>query len=198
MINDHAPGRPIKVGVTEWNTTAGDWGPRRAMLWTLENALACARYQNVIHRHCDLVAIACRSNLTNSFCSGCIQTDNHRLYKTPVYYAQQLYATAGGRSAAEDRSRRYPPNSGPRLERDALARGDAVDPSGRERQPEAISRPLDFSAFATAGACRLKPSRYGHWATREMPASPTSPIASPSPSESCRARSTIHSPATSV
>ena len=27
MIADHAPGRPIQVGVTEWNTTAGDWGP---------------------------------------------------------------------------------------------------------------------------------------------------------------------------
>ena len=96
MINEFAPGRSIQVGVTEWNTTAGDWGPRRAMLWTLDNALACARYHNLIHRHCDLVALACRSNLTNSFCSGCIQTDNHRLFKTPVYYAQQLYATLAG------------------------------------------------------------------------------------------------------
>ena len=42
LIAKHAPGRAIKVGVTEWNTTAGDWGPRRAMLWTLANALACA------------------------------------------------------------------------------------------------------------------------------------------------------------
>ena len=42
-----APGRTIRVGVTEWNTTAGDAGPRRARLWTLENALACSRYQNL-------------------------------------------------------------------------------------------------------------------------------------------------------
>jgi len=42
------------------------------------------------------VQIACRSNLTNSFCSGCIQTDNHRLYKTPTYHAQKLYATLAG------------------------------------------------------------------------------------------------------
>ena len=61
----------IRVAVTEWNTTAGDGGPKRARLWTLENALACARYHNVLHRHADLVSIACRSNLTNSFCSGC-------------------------------------------------------------------------------------------------------------------------------
>src|SRR5579883_869918 len=91
-----APTRTIKIAVTEWNTTGGDWGPTRARLWTLENALACSRYHNLLHRHCDVVDIANRSNLTNSFCSGIIQTDNHRLYKTPTYYAQQLYATRAG------------------------------------------------------------------------------------------------------
>lgn len=99
MIADHAPksGRALKVAVTEWNTTAGDAGPRRAMLWSLANALACAKYQNLLHRHADLVTIANRSNLVNSFCSGIIQTDRRgRLYQTPTYYAQQLYATHGG------------------------------------------------------------------------------------------------------
>ena len=90
MIRANQPDRPIKIAVTEWNTTAGDWGLRRARLWTLENALACSRYHNLMHRQCDVVEIANRSNLTNSFCSGIIQTDNHRLYKTPTYYAQQL------------------------------------------------------------------------------------------------------------
>ena len=78
-----------------------------------------------LHRHCDLVAIACRSNLTNSFCSGCIQTDNHRLYKTPVYYAQQLYATLAGDRPLKIESP-LPTNTGARLERDPLVRGDAV------------------------------------------------------------------------
>ncbi|MGH7139799.1 MAG: carbohydrate binding domain-containing protein, partial [Pirellulales bacterium] len=87
LIDKHAAGRKIKVAVTEWNTTAGNWGPQRAMLWTLDNALACSRYHNLLHRHCDLVEIANRSNLINSFCSGIIQTDNHRLYKTPTYHA---------------------------------------------------------------------------------------------------------------
>jgi alpha-N-arabinofuranosidase len=96
LIQKYAPGRPIRIAVTEWNTTGGDWGLKRARLWTLENALACARYHNLLHRHCDLVEIANRSNLTNSFCSGIIQTDNHRLYKTPTYYAQQLYAIRAG------------------------------------------------------------------------------------------------------
>lgn len=95
MAKELAPGRNIKVAVTEWNTTAGDW-PRRAMLWTLSNALACSRYHNLMHRNADLVEIANRSNMTNSFCSGIIQTDNHRLYKTPTYYAQLLYSNYAG------------------------------------------------------------------------------------------------------
>ncbi len=95
LIAANAPGRGIRVAVTEWNTTAGDWGPNRAMLWTLSNALACSRYQNLMHRNSDLVDIACRSNLCNSFCSGIIQTNNHALYKTPTWYAQRLYATLG-------------------------------------------------------------------------------------------------------
>jgi alpha-L-arabinofuranosidase len=149
MIQDHAPGRPIQVGVTEWNTTAGDWGPGRGKLWTLENALACARYQNLIHRHCDLVAIACRSNLTNSFCSGCIQTDNHRLYKTPVYYAQQLYATMAGDRPLKIVSS-IPADVGPDLSATLSRKDDAVILLAVNQSGNAISRPLDFSAFGRA------------------------------------------------
>ncbi len=97
MLAQNAPGRDIRLGVTEWNTTAGNEGLERAMLWTLDNALRCSRYQNLIHRHCDLVEIANRSNLADSFCSGIIQPNNHGLFKTPTYYAQQLYATHAGR-----------------------------------------------------------------------------------------------------
>lgn len=96
LAAEYAPGRNLKIAVTEWNTTAGDWGLGRAMLWTLDNALACSRYHNLLHRYADLVEIANRSNLTNSFCSGILQTDNTRLYKTPTYYAQQLYACHAG------------------------------------------------------------------------------------------------------
>jgi alpha-L-arabinofuranosidase len=97
MIAENAPGRDIRLGVTEWNTTAGDRGLDRARLWTLDNALRCSRYHNLIHRHCDLVEIANRSNLADSFCSGIIQPNNHTFFKTPTYYAQELYATRAGR-----------------------------------------------------------------------------------------------------
>lgn len=98
MLAREAPGRAIRLGITEWNTTAGDAGLGRAMLWTLDNALACARYHNFMHRHCDLIEIANRSNLADSFCSGVIQTNNHALYKTPTYYVQEMYANHAGQT----------------------------------------------------------------------------------------------------
>ncbi|MBN1419747.1 MAG: hypothetical protein JXP34_13290, partial [Planctomycetes bacterium] len=96
MIARLGQGRPIRVGVTEWNTSAGDWSLGRGMLWTLGNALACSRYHNLIQRNADLVEIAIRSNLADSFCSGIIQTDETRLYRTPTFFAQKLYARSGG------------------------------------------------------------------------------------------------------
>jgi alpha-N-arabinofuranosidase len=96
QIKALVPGRQIRMAVTEWNTTAADWGLGRAKLWTLENALAVARFHNLMHRNADMVVISNRSNLTNSFCSGIIQTNNHALYKTPAWYAQYLYANLQG------------------------------------------------------------------------------------------------------
>jgi len=96
QIAENAPGHPIRLGITEWNTTAGDFGLGRAMLWTLDNALLCSRYHNFMHRRCDTIEIANRSNLTDSFCSGIIQTNGTSLFKTPTYFAQQLYATHAG------------------------------------------------------------------------------------------------------
>jgi alpha-N-arabinofuranosidase len=149
LCKELVPKRPIKVAVTEWNTTAGDWGPRRARLWTLENALACARYHNLLHRHCDLVTIANRSNLTNSFCSGIIQTDNHRLYKTPTYYAQQLYATLAG-----DRPLRVesplPPSLKPDVSATLSADGQYVTLFAVNAGLGDVTRTLDLTAFGDA------------------------------------------------
>jgi alpha-N-arabinofuranosidase len=141
-----SPQRPIKIGVTEWNTTAGDWGPHRAKLWTLDNALACARYHNLLHRYCDAVQIANRSNLANSFCSGIIQTDNHRLYKTPTYYAQQLYATLAG-----DRPLQIEPPAGatplPDVSATLSTDGRSVILLAVNPGPDELVRELDLTAF---------------------------------------------------
>ena len=65
--------KDVRVAVTEWNTTAGQMGLTRGMLLTLGNALSVARYQNLMHRYADLVEIAVRSNLSDSFGSGMLQ-----------------------------------------------------------------------------------------------------------------------------
>ena len=89
-------GRDVRVAVTEWNTTAGDFGLGRGMLQTLSNALACSRYLNLMHRNAGLVEIAIRSNLVDSFGSGVIQTGPGWIYLAPTYYAQQFYQRAAG------------------------------------------------------------------------------------------------------
>jgi alpha-N-arabinofuranosidase len=145
-----APERNIRVAVTEWNTTAGDAGPRRAMLWTLDNALACARYHNLLHRNADLVEIANRSNLINSFCSGCIQVDNHRLYGTPTYHMQKLYATVAGNTPVTILSD-TPTQELPDLSATITADGRYLVLLAVNDTPAPIARPIDVSAFQTTG-----------------------------------------------
>jgi alpha-N-arabinofuranosidase len=150
LIADNAGGKNIKVAVTEWNTTAGDFGPKRAALMTLWNALACSRYHNLLHRHCDLVEITNRSNLINSFGSGILQTDNYRLYRTPTYYAQQLYATRAGTRPLQIDSP-IPTNVGLDLSATLSAKDDEVVLFAINSSLTDITRPLDFSAFGSHG-----------------------------------------------
>jgi len=96
QVAKHGAGKDVRVAVTEWNTTAGELGLTRGMLLTLGNALSNSRYQNLMHRYSDLVEIAIRSNLSDSFGSGMIQPTPGRLYLSPAYYAQKLYQRAAG------------------------------------------------------------------------------------------------------
>lgn len=150
LIEQNAPGKSIKVAVTEWNTTAGDWGPSRAMLWTLENALACSRYHNLMHRYADLIDIANRSNLTNSFCSGILQTDNHRLYKTPAYYAQLLYSTRAGSKSLKIASK-APSRMRPDVSATLSEDGSRVILFAVNMMPDPITRSVDMSVFGNNG-----------------------------------------------
>jgi len=82
----------IRIAVTEWNFTGGDWGLLRAKMLTLEGALLNARYLNLMCRYSNIVDIGCRSNMTNSFCSGIIGTHPAGLLKRPSYHVMKLYA----------------------------------------------------------------------------------------------------------
>ncbi len=144
----------IKIAVTEWNTTGGDWGPGRAVLWTLDNALKCARYQNLLHRHCDLVTIANRSNLTNSFCSGILQTDKReRMYLTPTFYTQSLYS-----HYAEARPMKVSGDAkGLDVSATSSADGSRVAVFVVNESANAVNANLDLSAFGFgAGAAEVK------------------------------------------
>src|ERR1700730_16916341 len=114
----------------------------------MENALACSRYNNLLHRRANVVEIANRSNLTNSFCSGIIQTDNHRLFKTPTYHAQQLYATLAGTRPLTIASK-VPANAAPDCSATRTAKGDAAVLFAVNPTLEDVTRPLDFTAFGT-------------------------------------------------
>jgi alpha-N-arabinofuranosidase len=89
----HTPGcGHLRLAVTEWNFTGGDWGLMRGKMLTLDGALLNARYLNLLCRYSNIVDIACRSNMTNSFCSGIIGTNGTGVLKRPSYYVMQLYA----------------------------------------------------------------------------------------------------------
>ena len=82
----------LRLAVTEWNFTAGDWGLLRGKMLTLEGALWNAQYLNLMCRHADVVEMGCRSNMTNSYCSGIIGTTPGGLIRRPSYYVMKLYA----------------------------------------------------------------------------------------------------------
>lgn len=150
MIAENAPGRDIRLGITEWNTTGGDSGLARAMLWTLDNALWCSRFHNFMHRHCDMFEIANRSNLADSFCSGIIQTNNAGLFKTPTYYAEQLYGIhAGQRPLKVDFGTGLSP-ADPHLDTSATLSGDGRTVALFVVNPAATPQPrtVDLSALA--------------------------------------------------
>jgi alpha-N-arabinofuranosidase len=90
-IRESAGRERLRIGVTEWNIDAGDWGLGRGKLNTLGCALFEARFLNVLHRHADHVVLACRSNMTNSFCAGSIQTNAAGLYRTPSFLVMEMY-----------------------------------------------------------------------------------------------------------
>jgi alpha-N-arabinofuranosidase len=95
-IKQTGSGKDIRLSVTEWNATGGDWGLTRGMLHTLGNALVCSRYQNMMHRYSDLIEIANLSNFSHSLGGGQLQPGPGWLYKIPSYDTQGLYQRAAG------------------------------------------------------------------------------------------------------
>jgi alpha-L-arabinofuranosidase len=81
----------LKIGITEWNVSGGDWGLMRGRQMTLETALLNARHLHVMMRHSDKVKIATRSNMANSFCGATFETNPAGILKRPSHYVMDLY-----------------------------------------------------------------------------------------------------------
>jgi alpha-L-arabinofuranosidase len=92
LLRSKVRGRPARLAVTEWNIDAGAWGLGRGKLGTLNCALFEARFLNILHRRSDIIALATRSNLCNSFCGGTIQTNAAGLFRIPAFHVMALYA----------------------------------------------------------------------------------------------------------
>jgi len=95
-IKQDGNGKDIRLSITEWNATGGEWGLSRGMLHTLGNALVCSRYQNMMHRYSDLIEIANLSNFSHSLGGGQLQPGPGWLYMIPSYDTQGLYQRAAG------------------------------------------------------------------------------------------------------
>jgi alpha-N-arabinofuranosidase len=81
----------LKIGITEWNVSGGEWGLMRGRQMTLETALLNARHLHAMMRHCDKVEIGIRSNMANSFCGATFETNPSGLLRRPSFYVMQLY-----------------------------------------------------------------------------------------------------------
>jgi alpha-N-arabinofuranosidase len=142
---DSTPGcEGVKIAVTEWNISGGDWGLGRGRQMTLGAALANARYLHVLMRHSDKARIACRSNMANSYCGAIIQTDLAGVLKRPSYWAMQLYA----RHAKPVPLRSSQPRDGPDLFACASADGKSLTVFCVNTKDEPVSWSFQPDGFA--------------------------------------------------
>ncbi|HQK94329.1 MAG TPA: alpha-L-arabinofuranosidase C-terminal domain-containing protein [Armatimonadota bacterium] len=143
-------GRRIRLAVTEWNHTAGDMGASRALLGTQYNALFCARVLHIYQRNADLVAIANRSNLTNSWWAGVIQTRGQGLFVTPAYHAMRLMSEHCGTEVLRVTDDAASPVTGPEfgalLDVAATREGDRLAITVVNDGADTVSTKLDLSA----------------------------------------------------
>jgi len=98
-VKQKAQNKNLKLGITEWNHTAGHMGWGRSWLLTMYNALNAARTLNMYQRLGDMIKIANRSNIVNSCCAGVVQTNGMDTYFTPCYYIQTAYSNLSGDKA---------------------------------------------------------------------------------------------------
>ncbi len=172
---DTTPGcANIKIAVTEWNVSGGDWGLGRGRQMTLNTALLNARYLHVLMRHSDKAEMACRSNMANSFCGAIIETNPEGVLKRPSYYVMQLYA----RHAKPVPLHIEQPGDGPDVFACSSIDGKSVTVFAVNSKAGPVDWPFQFEGFgATARAVNAEvlcdtqdarqPDVMNHWSAPE-------------------------------
>jgi alpha-N-arabinofuranosidase len=92
VAREEVPGRTIRLAINEWGLDLPE--PRQH---SMEAAVYGARLMNVFERSAPLVAMSAVSDLVNGWPGGIIQASRHRVFVTPLYHANRLYATRLGR-----------------------------------------------------------------------------------------------------
>jgi alpha-N-arabinofuranosidase len=91
LIHELVPGRDIQLAINEWNTFLPV--PEEH---SMESALYAGRLMNVLERS-SVVAMSAVSDMVNGWPGGVIQASGDRVFVTPTYLVNQLYAEHLGR-----------------------------------------------------------------------------------------------------
>ena len=91
MLRDVVPGDRPELAINEWGLDIPE-----SQQHSILGALYAARLMNVFERRGDLVAMSAVSDLVNGWPGGIIQASSHRIFVTPSYLVNRLYATRLG------------------------------------------------------------------------------------------------------
>ena len=91
MLRDLVPGDRPQLAINEWGLDIPE-----SQQHSILGALYAARLMNVFERRSDVVAMSAVSDLVNGWPGGIIQASSHRVFVTPSYLVNRLYATRLG------------------------------------------------------------------------------------------------------
>jgi alpha-N-arabinofuranosidase len=86
-LRELVPDRRPRLAINEWGLDVPE-----SLQYSVAAALYAARLMNVFERRSDLVAMSAVSDLVNGWPGGIIQAGSHRVFVTPIYLVNKLYA----------------------------------------------------------------------------------------------------------
>jgi alpha-L-arabinofuranosidase len=91
MLREVTPGHEPQLAINEWGLDLPE-----SRQYSILGALYAARLMNVFERRSDLIGMSAVSDLVNGWPGGIIQASSDRIFVTPIYLVNKLYATRLG------------------------------------------------------------------------------------------------------